>query len=457
VDTTYDVHIWKTEVYKGQRGNTYWVRWQVAKKRWKEPFKAKALAESFRSELVSAARKGEAFDIASGRPVSMQRMDREMSWYTFACAFVDLKWPRVAATTRRTHAEALTTVTPLMFTSDRGKPDDKLIRRALCRWAFNTNRRADPECPAEVRDALRWIEKHTRSVSTLTDPKVLRPVLDGLTVRLDGSPAAPSVVSRKRKILNTAIEYAVEIKLLTTNPIPALKWTAPKTVQAIDRRSVANPVQARTLLNAVREQPRSGPRLVAFFGCLYYAAMRPEEAASLAKHNLSLPPEGWGKFHLDRAEPYAGKEWTDSGQNRDRRQLKQRARGETRTVPCPPELTALIWAHVELFGFGADGRVFTGERNGEELPKLTIVRAWKRAREEAFIPEVAATPLARTPYDLRHAAVSTWLNGGVPSTDVAEWAGHSVEILHKIYAKCLDGGEELLRQRVEAALGHPIG
>ncbi len=38
-----------------------------------------------------------------------------------------------------------------------------------------------------------------------------------------------------------------------------------------------------------------------------------------------------------------------------------------------------------------------------------------------------------------------WLNGGVPATDVAAWAGHSVEVLLKIYAKCLDGGAEALR------------
>jgi integrase len=291
-------------------------------------------------------------------------------------------------------------------------------------------------------------------VSALADPEVLRSLLDGMTVRLDGAPAAPSVVSRKRKILNTAVEYAVELKLLSSNPIPALKWTAPKTVNAVDRRSVANPVQARTLLNAVREQPRSGRRLVAFFGCLYYAAMRPEEAVSLSKHNLALPAEGWGEFHLETAEPYAGKEWTNTGQNRDRRQLKQRAQGETRIVPCPPELTALVHEHIDLFGFATDGRLFRGERNDQELPKLTIVRAWKRAREEVFIPEVAASPLAATPYDLRHAAVSTWLNAGVPPTQVAEWAGHSVEILLKIYAKCLDGLTEVLHQRIQAALGH---
>jgi hypothetical protein len=85
---------------------------------------------------------------------------------------------------------------------------------------------------------------------------------------------------------------------------------------------------------------------------------------------------------------------------------------------------------------------------------MTIGRVWRRARQAAFIPEVAASPLARTPYDLRHAAVSTWLNGGVPPTTVAEWAGHSVEVLLRIYAKCLDGGDALVRRRVEAAVGY---
>lgn len=452
MDTTYDVRIWSTETYEGKRGNTYYVRWSVGGKPRKEPFKTKALADGFRSELVSGARKGEAFDMESGRPLSMQRTTRDMSWYDFACAYVDLKWPRVAATTRRTHAEALTTVTTSMFTTTRGKPDDKVIRKALYRWGFNTAHRDDENCPREIREALRWVAAHTRPVSALAKPEVLRAVLDGLTVKLDGTPAAPSVVSRKRKILGATVEYAVERKLLGGNPIPALKWKPPKTTHAIDRRSVVNPTQARRLLEAVREQQRSGPRLVAFFGCLYFAGLRPEEAVSLKKQNLSLPDKGWGELHLERAEPYAGKEWTDSGKNRDDRQLKQRARGETRTVPCCPELTALLHEHIETFGIAPDGRIFRGERNNEELPKLTIVRAWKRARMAAFTELVAASPLAKTPYDLRHAAVSTWLNAGVPATQVAEWAGHSVEVLLKIYAKCLDGGAEELLKRVQVAL-----
>jgi len=64
----------------------------------------------------------------------------------------------------------------------------------------------------------------------------------------------------------------------------------------------------------------------------------------------------------------------------------------------------------------------------------------------------AASPLARRPYDLRHAAVSTWLNGGVPATQVAEWAGHSVNVMLRVYAKCIAGQDDALRRRVEQAL-----
>lgn len=51
---------------------------------------------------------------------------------------------------------------------------------------------------------------------------------------------------------------------------------------------------------------------------------------------------------------------------------------------------------------------------------ITYTRAWRAARKLALTEEAHATPLAGQPYDLRHAALSTWLNGGVPPTVVAE-------------------------------------
>jgi hypothetical protein len=50
------------------------------------------------------------------------------------------------------------------------------------------------------------------------------------------------------------------------------------------------------------------------------------------------------------------------------------------------------------------------------------------------------------------AAVSLWLNAGVSPPEVAERAGHSVEVLLRVYAKCLDDGEQLANSRIQAAL-----
>lgn len=63
-----------------------------------------------------------------------------------------------------------------------------------------------------------------------------------------------------------------------------------------------------------------------------------------------------------------------------------------------------------------------------------------------------ASPPARRPYDLRHAAASLWLNGGVPATEVARRLGHSVAVLLKVYANCVDGQEATANARIQAAL-----
>ena len=43
------------------------------------------------------------------------------------------------------------------------------------------------------------------------------------------------------------------------------------------------------------------PDLTAFFGCLYYAALRPEEAVALRRADTILPRHGWGTLVLTTA------------------------------------------------------------------------------------------------------------------------------------------------------------
>jgi integrase len=268
-------------------------------------------------------------------------------------------------------------------------------------------------------------------------------------------------------VLLNALDYAVELKLLDQNPIKNLKWRAPKTAWEVDRRVVVNPKQARALLEAVRAQQPSGPRLVAFFGVLYYSGLRPEEAIGLRRRDVSLPAVAddsdapsdgdsgsqWGELHLRKAKPDVGKQWTDDGSSRDDRGLKHRAEGESRQVPCPPPLTKLLREHLTKFGGEPADPLFRGTL-GRPLATITYRRAWDRARQAALSDEEYRSPLARRPYDLRHACLSTWLNGGVAPTQVAEWAGHGVEILLRVYAKCLEGQDEIAKRRIAAALAN---
>jgi hypothetical protein len=79
-------------------------------------------------------------------------------------------------------------------------------------------------------------------------------------------------------------------------------------------------------------------------------------------------------------------------------------------------------------------------------------RAWTAARAEALTEEAQASPLAKRIYDLRHACLSLWLNAGVPPTQVAAWAGHSVEVLLRIYTKCIGGQDTIAKRRIAEAL-----
>ena len=120
-------------------------------------------------------------------------------------------------------------------------------------------------------------------------------------------------------------------------------------------------------------------------------------------------------------------------------------------MPIPPRLVAILRAHIEEFGTAKDGRLFQTER-GKIVGSTTYGRIWADARAYGLSPDRVDSPLARRPYDLRHAAVSLWLNSGVPATEVAERAGHSVDVLLKVYAKCIEGQKDMINNRIQDAL-----
>jgi hypothetical protein len=284
----FDVSVYAIRRRRGHR-RPFEVRWQAAGRARSKSFLTRALADSYRAELVRAARKGLEFDPQTGEPVLWAAPEPlTVTWYQHAAAYAAMKWPALAAHSRASVAEALATVTPALTRATRARPPAVQLRMALYQHAFNPARTAtSDEATARV---LTWAEQASLPLARLADPIVLRAALDALTLRLDGSRTAANTITRKRVVFHGALGHAVEAGLLNSNPADSIRWQVPKAATAVDPKVVASPAQAEALLAAVA---RIRPALAAFFGCLYYGALRPEEAIALRLADCHLPRHGW--------------------------------------------------------------------------------------------------------------------------------------------------------------------
>ncbi|MFF0429444.1 hypothetical protein ACFYUJ_34330 [Streptomyces sp. NPDC004520] len=157
------------------------------------------------------------------------------------------------------------------------------------------------------------MQRHSLSVSELTEPDVVRRALDALCREVDGEAAVAKTALRKRSAFSEVLGAAVGKGYFAENPLARVKWQAPGVSEEVDPACVPNPTQVACLLTAVGRQRGRGPHLEAFFGCMYYAAMRPAEVIHLQISQCHLPKSGWGMFNLSGGVVTAGKEWTDDG------------------------------------------------------------------------------------------------------------------------------------------------
>ncbi|QPP07562.1 site-specific integrase [Streptomyces bathyalis] len=457
---TYDVKIWVIR----SRGSSHQVRWRVGTKEFAETFPVKASAEGRRAELLLAQRDGQQFDTETGLPRSELKSRRATeTWYAHTLAYVVMKWPNVSAKHRASIADSLATVTPKLVRDSRGAPSPKALRRALFSWAYQLGQDeqgqlrprfelGDP--PEEIAEALTWIAKRSVPLTDLESTECLRNALAALELKLDGTKAAENTVNRKHPVFSNSLRYAVEREFLDRVPLYKVDWKPPKSEDEIDFRYVPGPALSRDLIEAVGRQGQRGRHLKAFFGCIYYAAMRPGEVRGLKESDCKLPSQGWGELLPDSSSPSVGSGWTDSGASFDSRGLKKRARKSVRPVPIPPVLVRLLRAQADEFGTGSEGHLFQAARGGLLLSK-EYPEIWRAARVAVLSKKEAATPLADTPYSLRHAGVSLWLSSGVPPAEVARRAGHSIAVLFRFYAKAIHGQEQQANERIERALNRP--
>lgn len=447
---SYRVRFWEIRERSGRR-NSFEVRWTVNAREKSESFATWGLADSRRSKLMTLAREGEPFDERTGLPASeLRAIKQKTTWYQHAHDYIDQRWDRTPGGTRRTLADALATITPALVEPGMTYPEPRVLRRALYSWAFN-KKAWGTEPPDEWRKALVWVEQRSLLIGSMEDPIVLRQALDALSLKLDGKTAAAKTAVRKKAAFSDILSMAVEKGYLTVNPLLGMRWQKPYVTEEVDPECVPNPHQVSLLLEAVREQGGRGPHLEAFFGCMYYAAMRPSEVIRLELAQCRLPDRGWGLLNLRGGVVLAGKEWTDDGTAHEVHPLKKRALKETRPVPIPPDFVAMLRRHIDQFGTAPDGRLF---RSGAGLyvQAAAYGKTWGKARGMALSEGERSSLVAKRPYDLRHAGISFWLHSGVDPAECARRAGQSIEVLFRVYAKVLAGGQERANQRIEEAM-----
>jgi len=444
VKDVFDVRVYAMRKRDGKR-RPFEVRWRAAGRARSRSFTTRRLADSYRAELVRAARRGQEFSPDTGEPAAWAAVP-QVTWLEHAMAFAAMKWPDVAAHTRAGIADALATITPALTGPGR-RPPAALLRSALYRHAFTPAGHTSHPGPDQAR-ALDWARKHSLPVTALSDPAVVRAALTALTLRIDGGRAAATTIARKRAVFHACLSYAAELSLLPANPLDTIRWRPPAAARAVDPRLVPGPGQVTAILAEVN---RIAPELTAFFGCLYYAALRPSEAVALRAGDCHLPARRWGTLTLDATLPRTGSAWTGNGTPHEHRGLKHRPAGSIRQVPIPPQLITLLRGHVSRHGTGPDGLLFRSPRGGV-LREGRYSAAWQAARLAALGPDLTATPIARRPYDLRHAALSLWLAAGVSPADIAARAVNSSRVVLDTYTHQINGHDQHANDLISHAL-----
>jgi len=454
---THQVRLWEIKTMPPdkktgkRRRRPYGVRWITAGREHSQWFATKALAKAELSKLQQAMNRGEAFDIETGLPESMYREERSPTLLRVAREYLDHVWPDMSPNSRGRLVDGLAVAVQGFLTEE---PDaaPALVRRVLTTFVLPPDGSTVEPTP-EGRELATWIEQHSRKVVELVEPESVTEVGRALRTNLDGKRAATNTVDTRKGALVQALGFAVERSYLGENPFSGLTLVKFSDVQAVDPGVVVNPLQARELLASVTYvRPRGTNRSWRpFFSSLYYGGVRPSEARFLADTHCELPRKGWGAFVLPNSLGRSAARYSDDGQTYQVRSLKHRADEHTRTVPIPPVLVRILLDHLDQVGTGPDGRLFWGKEGGP-ISNASYTDIWRQARPLGLPPRLVGSMLAGRPYDLRHAAVSSWIAAGVPLPDVADRAGHTVNMLTKVYAKFVHGTRHTANRRIETFL-----
>src|SRR6266581_2578487 len=408
--SSFDVRVFAIRRRPGRR--VFEVRWRVAGGDKSRSFITRALADSYRAELIRAARRGLEFDPATGEPQAWAApAPATVTWYQHAVAYAAMKWPHLAAFagqhgrgTGHRHPAADQNNQPQATGPDAaGGPVRVCVQpaAALTRTRAGHRQRAclagaqlaagqpserpagHPGCPGRAVRAAGRLTRGSEHHHPQAGGVPQRPRLRGRTRPAARQPGRQGAVARTQ-----------------------------------GRRRGQPPGRRQSCAGPGPTGPgrsdAGGPGGVLRLPVLRGAAPRRSRRSS---PKPSLPARGRGAMILTGACPRTGTAWTSNGRPHEPRGLKHRPTGTVRIVPIPPILVCLLRQHIRESGTALDGRLFHGTRGGP-LSESVYGRVWHAARQPALGPAWRPPHWPAAP-TICHAALSFWLNASGAPAEVA--------------------------------------
>jgi integrase len=408
---------------------SYIVRWTAFGQERSKSFQQRVAADAWRSDLLQAIKGLQPFSRETGLPLTWATKDKTLA--DWAKEWIQSQLATWEPNSRESAARPIISLLLLMVRAEAPAAPEN-IRAEIARWLIEK----DTPCPEWLSMCSVPIEDVDASMCEKVSQRLyLKQVTKTVTekgktkvVTVD-EPRAATVVATYRSNIRAMFAGAVAHGLLTEQPWPSAKRGKKRNKEKVQKRVIRVedlppiPDAAAAIDRVVSHQPASkGYR--AIIACILYAGLRPSEARALRIENITFPEkEGEsGTIFVEEAVKSSTKLYTQ-----DDDEIGPPKTVEHEVTMVPP-LAAIL---KEYIGDRESGLLLE-TRSGSPVTLSNLYRAWKRATPDE----------GWTLYDLRHTCATHWLSLGIDIKIIADWLGHSPEVLLGTYAGVIKGSRE---------------
>ena len=262
---------------------------------------------------------------------------------------------------------------------------------------------------------------------------------------------ASTSVARTRAVIKAAFNDARKRRLIDWDPWDAVATIPLKDVDAVDPDMVMTTAQVRELAAVCAT---GNPQWESFILLMGFCGLRPSEAIGLRISDFSYVGTRVDPVTSRASHSAVSGQFLDEGQS-GRRSLKGRGRKARRTIPIPTQIVPPVADHLRTIRRrrSSGARIFNNSAGNAVNLNNFYRDVWYPARGQVF---PAKEPLhSVTPHDLRHTAITAWLNAGVPLKTAQSWSGHkTLSVLLDTYVGVMHQDEIIARQRFEQLIDH---